>query len=64
MTLVMYVCDGCGATIQPDHPDTRNWDWFKGYLPETLRYCLNCKNGEKRNKAFARRLKPVPEVKP
>lgn len=40
------VCEICCTSINSRDIETRNWDWFKGYLERTYHYCPKHKDTE------------------
>lgn len=58
----MIACSqpGCPAEIYKEQL-TMNWDWFTGYLPETLYWCPKHRRTPERKRAFIySREKPNP----
>lgn len=54
-------CDYCPATVETRSREAREWDWFKGCLDRTQRFCPRCKNERRLERAnlFAKsRQKP------
>lgn len=56
------VCVVCGA-LGP-HKFSRqasNWDWFSGYLPETVHFCPEHKGNDECERLRALSLRPKPK---
>lgn len=52
------VCEICCASINMNAPETRGWDWFKGYLERTYHYCPKHKDTETAQKQLRKSKKP------
>ena len=54
----IYRCDRCGAEARKA-AETKQWDWFRGYLDRTCHYCHVCKDSAEARAMFDKsRTKP------
>ncbi|MBK3786989.1 hypothetical protein G3A43_43240 [Paraburkholderia aspalathi] len=62
---IFAVCCMCGA-LCPDKftGDARGWDWFTGYLDETVHFCPHCRSIHAGVYAHLRRLSLAQPVSP